>query len=147
MKHFLKSKKGVATLLAIFAVAIGAVGAYGYFTSTGSGTGSATVGSSTDIVITNTTVGTLYPGGADVTVPVQLFNGGGGNEYVADVSGSVEDNAGCLGSWFEVDTINYDAEVNAGATNNTSTLIRMLDEPLSQDACQGKTLTIDWTSN
>src|SRR5690348_14559263 len=99
--RFLKTKKGAALIVAIVAVAAGAFGAYAYFSSTGSGSGNATVGSSSDIQISNTTpVANLYPGGADVTVALSLHNPGGGNEFVNDVSGTVEDNGGCLGSWF-----------------------------------------------
>jgi hypothetical protein len=146
MKFFTK-KRSVIALVAFVVAALAAVGAYAYFTSTGSGSGNATVGSSSNIVITNDTVGTLYPGGADVTVPVHLQNPGGGNEYVGTVSGTVADNGGCLGSWFVVDPVTYNAEVNHGATNGTSTKVRMLDAATSQDACQGATLTVNWSSN
>src|SRR5262249_47522275 len=99
------------------------------------------------VISNNTPAAQLYPGGADVTVPVHLFNPGGGNEFVADVSGTVADNGLCQGAWFTVDTIHYNAEVNHGQTANASTLIRMTDVNASQDECQNKTLTINWTSN
>jgi hypothetical protein len=142
------TKKRVV-LLAIAAVAAAlAAGGYAYFTSIGSGSGNASVGSSANIVITNgAPSGLLYPGAPAVSVPVHLHNPGSGNEYVGTVSGVVEDNGSCLGSWFTVAPISYDAEVNAGATNDTATTIAMSDANAIQDACQGQTLTIDWSSN
>jgi hypothetical protein len=148
MKYFPKSKKGLVLLATMVAAVVAAVGGYAYFTSMGTGSGNATVGSSSNIVISNDTpAAQLFPGGADVTLPVHLQNPGGGNEYVATVSGTVANNGSCLGSWFTVDPITYNAEVNHGATANTSTLVRMSDAATSQDACQGKTLTINWSSN
>jgi len=147
MKKFLVSKKGVSALIATLVVAIAAVGAYAYFTSTGSGTGSATVGTSTAVQLSSPSVGPLYPGGADVPVTVSVHNPGGGNEYVNQITGSVATSGSCLGTWFVVDPINYAAEVAHGATNSASTNVRMLNVNASQDACQGQTLTINWSSN
>ena len=55
MKRFLRSKKGAAALLATVVVAISAVGAFAYFTNTGSGTGAATVGTSAEVSLVGTT--------------------------------------------------------------------------------------------
>lgn len=152
MRKYLTKKRMI--VLTVIALAIGAAGgAYAYFTSTGSGTGSATVGSSSNIAITSDAPSaSLYPGAPAASVAVHLHNPGSGNEYVGTVTGTVEDitsgpNAGCLGTWFTVAPITYNSEVNAGATNNTSTTISMTDASASQDACQGATLTIDWSSN
>jgi hypothetical protein len=148
MKKFLKSKKSIA-LLAVLIVAVAVtVGAFAYFSSTGTGSGTATVGSSSGIELSSDPVGALYPGGADVPVTVDIHNPGGGAEYVGTISGTVEDNGGCLGSWFEVDPIDYNAELAPDASDSADTNVRMLDENLSQDDCQGLTdLTIDWSSN
>src|SRR5262249_46157887 len=152
MKKFFKSKRGLVLLATMVAAIAAAIGANAYFSSTGAGSGNATVGASTNIVITNDTVGNLYPGGAAVSVPVHLQNPGGGNEFVHVVSGTVEDitsgpNAGCMGSWFAVAPITYNAVVNHGATNSTSTNVTMTDTGSNQDACQNANLTIDWSSN
>lgn len=146
MKKFLTKK--VVVSLSVIAVLATAVAAYAYFTSSGSGTGSASVGSSSEIALSGSTVSDLFPGGADVPVTVTLDNSaGGGNEHIGTVSGTVEDNGLCLGSWFVVDDINYDATLDAGATDTADTNVRMTDTGTDQDACQGKTMTIDWSSN
>ena len=146
MKRF--SKRTWVAIVAILAIALSAVGAFAYFTAAGSGTGNAAVGSATAVVITSDTNGTdLYPGGGDETVDVHVENPGSGQQFVNDVSGVVQDNAGCLGSWFEVDTIDLNANIAPGATVDTSTAVRMNDSGGDQDACQNATLTISWTSN
>jgi hypothetical protein len=145
--RFLTRKKGVAFLATLIVAAVAAFGAYAYFTSTGSGTGSATVGSSAGITLSGSPAAQLFPGGADAPVTVSIHNPGGGKEYVGTISGTVADNGGCLGSWFTVDPVGYNASVAAGATVTTATNVRMTDSGTSQDACQGKTMTISWASN
>ena len=139
-------KKAIVLAVAVLAIALG-TGAYAYFTSTGSGTGSATVGSSSGIQLSSPSVGTLYPGGADVPVTVTIHNPGSGAQFVNQVSGTVADNAGCLGSWFQVDTVTYANTLAAGASDTASTNVRMLDSGTNQDVCQGKSMTINWSSN
>jgi hypothetical protein len=147
MKKFLKSKKGIALLATMIAAVVAAVGAYAYFTANGEGSGSATVGTSDTIALSSDLVGDLYPDGADVPVTVDITNPGSGSQYVDTISGTVEDNGACLGSWFEVDDATYDGTLAAGASDSANTNVRMIDSGSNQDACQGLTLTINWTSN
>jgi hypothetical protein len=130
----------------VLAIALG-TGAYAYFTSTGAGTGSATVGSSSAIQLSGGPVGTLYPDGGDVPVTVTIHNPGGGAEFVNQISGTVANNGGCLGTWFQVDSASYAATLAAGASDTVSTNVRMLDSGSDQDVCQGKSMTINWSSN
>lgn len=146
MPRMIKKKK-LLFVLAGSVAAMVAVGAYGYFSSTGSGSGSATVGTSSTVELSSPSVGTLYPGGADVPVTVSIHNPGAGNQYVGTITGTVADNGGCLGSWFEVDPIAYDTNVLKGATVSASTNVRMLESNSNQDACKLKTMTIDWASD
>jgi hypothetical protein len=135
-------------VVAVAALAIGlGTSAFAYFSSTGSGTGTATVGSSSAVQLSSAPVTGLYPGGANVAVTVSIHNPGSGSEYVNNVSGTVGDNAGCLGSWFQVDTVAYAGTLAAGATDSKATNVRMLDSGSNQDVCQGKSMTITWTSN
>jgi hypothetical protein len=144
--RILKSKKFIFLVVAAVAGSV-AFAAYGYFTSTGTGTGTASVGDSSAIQLSSPAVGTLYPGGPDVPVTVSIKNPGSGNEYVATVSGTVADSGSCLGSWFVVDPITYNASVTAGATVTASTNVRMTESNTNQDACKLKTMTINWSSN
>jgi len=150
MKLF-KQKKGIALLAAVAVVAIAAFGAYAYFSSTGTGSGTATVGSSSGIELSSPVVGDLYPGGVDVPVTVTLHNTGAGNEYVDTISGVVVDQAGCLGSWFTVDDVTYGGyltrDTTVGDTDTADTNVRMNESLGNQDTCQGLTLDITWSSN
>ena len=76
MKKILKSKKGIV-LLATLVVALGvaAFGAYAYFTASGSGSGTASVGDvANNLYVTGTAGSTLYPGGAAATVTFSAKN-------------------------------------------------------------------------
>ena len=135
-------------VIAVAALAIGlGTSAFAYFTSSGNGSGTATVGSATTVELSGSPAGTLYPAGGNVPVTVTIHNAGSGAQYVGTVSGSVETDGLCLGSWFEVDDVAYDDTLAAGASDTASTNVRMLDSGTDQNACQGKTLTIDWSSN
>jgi|SRR5450759_2851616 len=147
MKKHLSKKRVVLAAIVAVALAIGSGVAYAYFTSAGTGQGNAAVGSSAGIALSSANVSGLYPGGADVPLVVSINNPGNGNEYVNQISGTVADNGACLGTWFQVDSINYAKEVTHGATDTANTNVRMLDAATSQDACQGKTLVINWLSN
>ena len=140
-------KRYLAPLALVATLAL-AASAWAYFSSTGSGTGSATVGSSAQVSLSSDAVSGLYPGGADVPVTVHVANPGSGAEYVGTISGTVADNGGCLGSWFQVDPVAYNSDVAANSSGaDAPTAVRMLDSGANQDACQGATLTINWSSN
>ena len=146
MAKYVTKKRVIMVAVAALAIGLG-TSAFAYFTSTGSGTGTATVGSSSAVQLSSPSVGPLYPGGADVPVDVTIHNPGSGSEYVNHVSGSVADNSGCLGSWFVVDGFDYTNTLAAGTSATVQTNVRMLNQNLSQDACQGKSMTINWSSN
>jgi len=147
---FIKSKKGLVLLAVLVVAAAAAIGGYAYFSSTGSGSGTASVGTSSNIQLSSPLVGTLYPGGAAVPVTVTIHNPGTGQEYVGTISGAVQNGGtggNCLGSWFTVAPITYNAEVAGGASPTANTTVTMIDSGSNQDACQGATMTINWSSN
>jgi hypothetical protein len=102
MRTFLKSKKGIAALIATLVVAISAVGAYAYFTSTGSGTGTAKVGTSTTWQVDSLAYagGPLTPGGGlgtYETVDYNVTNNSTGQQNLANVNIKVATAIG--GAW------------------------------------------------
>jgi hypothetical protein len=146
MRKFLRTR--YLAPLALVAVLACAVSAWAYFSSTGAGTGTATVGSSSQVALSSDAVNGLYPGGADVPVTVHVHNPGSGAEFVGTITGTVADNGNCLGSWFTVDPITYNADVAAGQDGaDAVTAVRMADSGTPQDACQGVDMTINWSSN
>ena len=85
MKKYV-TKRRVALLAGLAVAASFAVAGYAYFTNNGSGTGSASVGTSSGIVITNDNQSAdLFPGGPAVTVDLHLNDPGAGNQYVGTV--------------------------------------------------------------
>jgi hypothetical protein len=59
---FIKTKKGISLLAVVALVAIAAVGAYAYFSSSGDGSGTGTVGHATAFTVTGAgETGNLYP--------------------------------------------------------------------------------------
>ena len=66
-----------------------------------------------------------------------IHNPGSGSEYVNHVSGSVADNAGCLGSWFQVDGFDYANTLAAGASATVQTNVRMLNQNLEPGRLPG----------
>ncbi|HUK44723.1 MAG TPA: hypothetical protein VLV28_05475 [Gaiellaceae bacterium] len=83
----IRSKKGIALLAALAVIAVSAVGAYAYFTSAGSGTGSATVGAAANnLVVTGTPDSTaLTPGGTGSVISFKVDNPAGFNQYITNI--------------------------------------------------------------
>ncbi len=99
MKHFIKSKKGLVLLATLVVAAAAAVGAYAYFTSTGHGTGAASVGTSSDWTVTTSaaTGGPLTPGGGAgtyETVGYTIANPSTGHQNLANVNIKIADSSG-----------------------------------------------------
>jgi hypothetical protein len=98
MKKFLKSKKGIVLLVSAIVAIVAAVGAYAYFTSTGAGTGTATVGdASNQVYVTGSTSGTLYPGGPARTVSFSAKNFADSAQSISKIH--LVTVQACVGSW------------------------------------------------
>jgi hypothetical protein len=104
MKRFLTTKKGVVALLAtIVAVAVSAFGAYAYFTSSGEGSGTAKVGTSTTWQVDTLAYagGPLTPGGGigtHETVDYNVTNNSTGQQNLANVNIKVATATGAVWS-------------------------------------------------
>jgi len=156
MKLFNSRKKLIAAGISLVAVAGLATGAVAYFTSTGSGTGAATVGTSSDLAISQTnTLGAMYPDAAAQPIDLSINNPGTGTEAVVTVTITIDPTSlpsGCLTSDFAITnaTVN-DTAVTPGAHpyagTATGASIQMVDTGLNQDACQGANLVLDFASN
>lgn len=162
MKKFIKSKKGIAALLAtLTVVAFSAVGAYAYFTATGTGTGSATVGTVSGVTLAGTISGNLYPAGAPAGVSVLVSNPGSGAQSVGSIHlASITADAGhptCDVSWSGANAAFTMADINvaqtltkSGTAGDHATVLgslQMNDTGVTQNSCQGATLTLNLTSN
>lgn len=151
------TRKRVLALTAIGVLAV-AAGAYAYFTSSGSGTATATVGSGSAVTVKGTVGSTLYPGG-NATVTFTVDNPSAAAQRVGTITlASIAVDAGHSTCSKVITGGNPDFAMPAVAVNKvfptgngqtvtpTGTLT-MNDTGVSQDACQGATLTLNLTSN
>ena len=145
---------GAATVCAL----VLAAGAYAYFTSTGSGTATATVGSSTAVTLHGTIAGNLYPGSSS-TVTFTVDNTSTGSERVGTISltkiqpDASHSTCSTVITGEKPDFTMAPVAVNksyapgsAQAVTPTGTLT-MNETGVSQDACQGATLTLTLASS
>jgi len=151
-------RKGVLIPIGII-VGLAVVGiAVAYFTSLGSGTGTAAVGSSSNVTLHGTVASTLYPGtSSNVTFTVD--NPSPGAELVNTIHlESITPDAGHSGCSTVITGGNPDFTMpdvvanqsfphgNGQAVTATGTLT-MHETGVSQNACQGATLTLNLTSD
>ncbi len=161
MKRFF-TRKVTATVLVVGLVLGGGGVALAYFTSGGTGTGSATVGSTgpTDFAVTQSgPTGTMYPGAAAVPFTVRAQNTGTGDEHVDDITIAVASDPetgyaldtsgdpidGCQASWFDVDSPvsvgDGGATLSPGDYSDPAdSSIGLSESGTDEDACQGVTV-------
>ena len=156
MKLITKRRAIFALTAALMVVVVG--GAYAYFTTSGTGTGTAAVGSSSAVTLHATVTGSLYPGSSS-PVSFTVDNPSSGKQRVGTISlSSITVDA----AHSECSTVitggtpdftmapvvanqNF-ANGNGQAVTATGTLA-MNETNVSQDKCQGATLTLHLTNN
>ena len=152
MKRF--SKRTWIVIAIVLAVAMSAVGAFAYWTTTGSGSGNATLASSNGAVTLHASAPTnLFPGG-NSSVTFTGDNAGASNLFVGTIHlASVSADAGhasCNTGDFSMADVTSNTMVLAGASgqalSGTGTLA-YANTNVNQDACKGATLTLNLTSN
>ena len=168
MKRFTLKKK-VAAIGIAAVMAVGGGSAFAYFTSGGSGTGSAQVGTGPGNAFSFTSAGPatpLTPGTTSQPFDVSVTNTSDQAAFVGFVSMSIatypggdaatadgSDIPGCLASWFTVDPIlNVDTTVGAGDTVTASGLgideptISMTESGTDQNPCQDASIGINFSA-
>jgi hypothetical protein len=152
MKKVFSTKRGLVAVGLTAALAVGLAGtAFAYFTANGSGSGSASVGSSTAVTLDGTITGDLYPGGAPAAVSVKVTNPGSGSQHVGSVHlvsvAADADHSDCDTSAFSMSDITVDQLLASGANTTVNGSLSMSDTGVSQNACQGAALTLTFSSN
>jgi hypothetical protein len=144
------ARKRLWVLGAIVALVI--VGAaVAYFTSTGSGTGTASVGTAQAVTLHGTTTTTLYPGTSS-EVDFTVDNPSPGTQRVGTIHlASVTTDAAhstCDTSAFTMPdvTANQSFPNGNGQTVTATGTLTMADNGTNQDGCQGAPLTLNLTS-
>jgi hypothetical protein len=155
-------RKSIGTRMAIAVGAAGVLllgaGALAYFTGSGTGTGTATVGSvSSTVTISGSVSSELLPGGAATTVKITVKNTGSQAGHVETVSlTSITTDAGhssCDTSItgakpaFAMAPVSIAKTLAAGEEATANGSLQMNDTGVSQNACQGASLTLHFASN
>ncbi len=157
--HMLTKKRALVALATVGVMAVAGV-AFAYFTSTGKGTGEATVGKTTEIVVTSATTGSLYPltskPAANTTIEVE--NKGTGVEFVKEVEETeitTSEEAKCLKAWFAFEgssgkkvTVEKEVQPSEKLVVATKATLWLKDEATTnQSPCESATVTVHYTSN
>ena len=155
MKKHLSKKRVVLAAIVVVALAIASGVAYAYFTSSGSNTGTAGVGTSQDLVVaqSGTVPSGLVPGGAAKNVQVTVTNNATFKQSLSSLTISLDGSllpAGCDASWFTVTSPTIASPIvlaaNTGSTDLTGT-IRMTESNSPQDNCKSATLHLNFVAS
>jgi hypothetical protein len=144
-------KRFAAVATTAAAVLVGGGIAVAYWTTTGSGTGTAPVGDSDTITYTVSAtdgIDDLYPGASE-DFEVDSNNPTAGTLQVAgvDVEITGTSDAGCLASWFSVSDIAGPIDLAAGTDVAGTVTIDMTNEiATNQDDCKNATIDLSFTS-
>lgn len=160
------TKKKLSVVIAATAVvALGAGAAQAYFSSTGEGQDTATVGTTSPFTVTFGALsgGPMFPGEAstDETRPYSIGYAGPGSSYLSSVTASIVDDGagnvlkpdntsagGCLAAWFTATPSGEPAgPVSAGDSNDGVVTIHMIDSGTNQNACQGVSVQVKLTAS
>ena len=152
MKVGRTSKRAISVVSVIAAMLIVGGIAFAYFTSNGTGSGSASVGTAADnISVTGTASGNLYPGG-NVTVNFTASNPATFKQKLTTIHlAGVTAPVGCTASWFTMSDVSVGADgvLTPGANNSALTetgSLQMAESNTNQDACKNASLTLSFTT-
>jgi hypothetical protein len=132
-------------------VALAGTAAYGFFTTTGSGGGSASVGSAAQwqVNVSGVSGPALLPGVGAQTFTYQVINNGASAQQLSSVTaafnvdsnGDINGAPGCSASWFTINIAGQPAGLVAanGGTNSGTGTITMADSGTVQNACENVT--------
>lgn len=157
MRQFSR-KKRIVFLAALVIAAISAVAAYAGFTSKGSGTGTARVGTSTPLTITQTnTITGLLPGGTAQPIEYSIQNrlGNGAQNLglvtasISSVSGGSNTPNACSAADFaitaatdQVGTIADGSTFDSTSDTASEPKVQMVETGVNQDGCEGATVNV-----
>ena len=155
MRKLSKKAKAAIVGTTIVAVAGGGV-AYAYWTTTGSGTGSAATsdGASNLSIVQTSTISGLAPGVAAQTISGTVTNGATNNAYVDTVTVSIASVTGGAGSCDASDytllnpVMDVQSDLAPGASANfTGATLAFNNKATNQDGCKGATVNLAYASN
>lgn len=155
------TKRAAVVLLGLGLVTAGGGAAFSYWTTPGSGTGSAATGTVSPVTIkaTSAAVTGLYPGGPAQNISGSFDNPNAGKVYIHQVTVSISGvtataggtgSSACTAADFTLtQPANTNAEVGAGVAVGAwgPASIAMVDSTTDQGACKNATVQLAFTSN
>jgi hypothetical protein len=149
----LKTTKGKAVVVAAVITVATAGGAYAYWSSIGTGTGSATTGTSSALLVTTdaATGSPLTPGGPTQTIAFHVQNASSGVQRLSAVSVTVAAStgaawtavAGCSAADYTVGTPAFTpGDIASGASTDGTVTVTMKNLATNQDACKNVTVPL-----
>ena len=127
---------------------LSALGAYAYWTTGGSGSGTATVGTTTDnLTIASPPVAGITPG-SSTPVTVTLTNPNSYSVHVDAVSTAITTSVpGCLPTDLAFPAKAMNTTIAPLATASFTQDLVFTDTAVNQDPCKGATITLTYSSN
>lgn len=139
------TRTSIIAAAAAASLLVGGGVAFAFWTSSGTGSGSAVAGDTSAVTLTAVAPPTgLYPGGPAQTVQVKVANPDANDVKLANVAVTVTGApAGCLVDDFDVTTVDTGIVVpgNGSVTVDAAT-IALVNTALNQDKCKGATLDL-----
>jgi hypothetical protein len=154
VRSFLNRKTALIVGAGAAIVALSGTAAFAYWTTTGSGTGSATTATSNGTIVLHASFADGLTPGASTPVSFTADNAGSSSLFVGTIHlASVTADAGhasCDVADYTMADVTSDTTAAAGATgatlNGTGTLT-FADTAVNQDSCKGATITLHLSSN
>ena len=159
------TKKRVLVALSVIGVLAIAVSAFAYWTTSGSGNGSATAGSDAGVTASGNPSDGIYPG-SSVPVTTTVTNSSSSqSQFVSNLHVTISIDtahatAGCDASWFTYKadsqasgsdtnprTVALNTELAASGSTTVDGHVFMADPNTNQDACKGATVKLAYAVN
>jgi hypothetical protein len=137
-------------------VVVGGGAAYAFWTTSGSGTGSAATGSTVPITVVQTsTLNPMFPGDTAQTLTGNFDNPNAGPVHVASVTVSISSVTGGAGACDATDytltgatmTVNADVPSGNGQGAWTGATLQFNNKASNQDGCKGATVNLAYTAS
>jgi hypothetical protein len=165
MKRLFSTRRGLVVGTAVLGIVSLGVAAFAYWTSSGTGNGSATTASAGAWAVAAPPVNNtdLSPGGSGDTITYYVTNSGNGYQKLSTVDISVASittpssnpAVGCTAADFSINGLAnapyqdtaLAGEIAGGATVNHAVTLRMVDLASDQNGCQGATVHLAFAAS
>lgn len=145
MRKLTKKSRVIAVVASVALVAVGGGTAFAYWTTTGSGTGTAANSTGGGTVTLHASFAAGLAPGNSVPVTYTADNSTNTGTVVGVLTASVTTSVtGCLPAWFTVsaDTSNTAVAANSTGTQVGSGTLAFLNDAANQDACKSAVVTV-----